>query len=198
VRHVIGAVDPQGVTLSSFKSPTAEELSHDFLWRIRRGLPGAGEIGVFDRSHYEDVLVARVHSLVSRAVSSRRYAAINRFEAGLVANGTAVIKVMLHISPEEQKARLRERLDRPEKHWKYSPGDIDERAHWPAYQEAYQAALTKCTTDDAPWYVVPADHKWYARWAVQHILLHTLAGLELRWPTADFDVEAEKLRLASS
>lgn len=197
VRHVIGQVDPQGVAHHSFKKPTKEELAHDFLWRIRRALPGEGEIGVFDRSHYEDVLVVRVHDLVPRATWSRRYATINRFEAGLANRGTRLIKIFLHISPEEQRERLAERLDRPDKYWKYNPGDIDERRLWPDYQEAYQVALTKTSTEAAPWYVVPADHKWYARWAVQHLLLLTLQGMNLEWPPATFDVTAEKLRLAS-
>ncbi|MFN8077367.1 MAG: PPK2 family polyphosphate kinase [Kineosporiaceae bacterium] len=198
VRHVVGAVDPQGVNHTAFKAPTPVERAHDFLWRIRQALPGAGEIGVFDRSHYEDVLVVRVHDLVPRAVWARRYATINRFEAGLAAKGTTLVKVMLHVSPQEQKARLEERLNRPDKYWKYNPRDLDERALWPAYQEAYQAALTKCSTEAAPWYVVPADHKWYARWAVQHLLLAALEAIDPQWPAADFDVEAELARLAHS
>ncbi|WP_088320923.1 polyphosphate kinase 2 family protein [Kineosporia sp. R_H_3] len=198
MRHVVGAVDPQGVRHTAFKAPTPEERSHDFLWRIRRALPQAGEIGVFDRSHYEDVLVVRVHDLVPRATWQRRYAAINRFEKALVDKGTTVVKVMLHISKDEQKERLAERLDRPDKHWKYNPGDVDERGHWDAYQEAYQVALTRCSTQAAPWYVVPADRKWYARWAVQQLLTDALSDLDPRWPEADFDVEAEKKRLAES
>ncbi|MBI4939683.1 MAG: polyphosphate kinase 2 family protein [Actinobacteria bacterium] len=198
MRHVVGAVDPQGVRHTAFKAPTAEERAHDFLWRIRRALPQAGEIGVFDRSHYEDVLVVRVHDLVPRATWSRRYATINRFEKSLADKGTTVVKVMLHISKEEQKARLAERLDRPDKHWKYNPGDVDERGHWDAYQEAYQVALTRCSTQAAPWYVVPADKKWYARWAVQQLLTDALSDLDPQWPAADFDVEAEKKRLAES
>lgn len=198
MRHVVGAVDPQGVRHTAFKAPTEEERAHDFLWRIRRALPQAGEIGVFDRSHYEDVLVVRVHDLVPRATWQRRYAAINRFEASLAARGTAVVKVMLHIGRDEQKERLAERLDRPEKHWKYNPGDIDERMHWDAYQEAYQVALTRCSTQAAPWHVVPADRKWYARWAVQQLLVDALADLDPQWPAADFDVEQEKARLAAT
>lgn len=198
VRHVLGSVDPQGVALHAFKAPTAEERAHDFLWRIRKELPGPGSIGVFDRSHYEDVLIVRVHDLVPRATWSRRYATINRFEASLAAKGTSIVKINLHISREEQGARLAERLDRPDKHWKYNPGDVDERAYWNEYAEAYQVALERCDTDVAPWYVVPADHKWYARWAVQNILLHTLQQLDPRWPTADFDVELEKARLAAT
>ncbi len=198
MRHVVGAVDPQGVRHAAFKAPTPEEREHDFLWRIRRALPGPGEIGVFDRSHYEDVLVVRVQELVPRAVWQRRYATINRFEQGLVDRGTSVVKVMLHISRDEQKQRLAERLERPDKHWKYNPGDIDARQHWDAYQEAYQAALTRCSTEAAPWYVVPADRKWYARWAVQQLLLDVLRRMDPQWPAADFDVEREKARLAAT
>jgi PPK2 family polyphosphate:nucleotide phosphotransferase len=198
MRHVVGAADPQGVGHTAFKAPTEEEREHDFLWRIRRALPGPGEIGVFDRSHYEDVLIVRVHDLVPRAVWSRRYATINRFEAATVAKGTTIVKVMLHISKDEQKERLTERLDRPDKYWKYNPGDVDERACWDDYQEAYQVALTRCSTEAAPWYVVPADHKWYARWAVQQLLIDALTDIDPQWPAADFDVEAEKARLAAS
>src|SRR5690606_1236521 len=198
MRHVVGAVDPQGVQIRAFKQPTEEEKKHPFLWRIRKALPDAGMIGVFDRSHYEDVLVVRVHDLVPPAQWGRRYATINDFEQGLVDDGVTLIKVMLHISPEEQKERLTERLDRPDKYWKYNPGDVDERAHWDAYQEAYQVALERCSTDAAPWFVVPADRKWYARLAVQRLLLEHLRALDLRWPPADFDVAAEQERLAAS
>ncbi|WP_083663909.1 polyphosphate kinase 2 family protein [Ornithinimicrobium sp. CNJ-824] len=198
MRHVVGAVDPQGVQIRAFKKPTEEEKQHPFLWRIRKALPEAGMIGVFDRSHYEDVLVVRVHDLVPPAQWARRYATINEFEQGLVDDGVTLIKVMLHISPEEQKERLTERLERPDKYWKYNPGDVDERAHWEAYQEAYQAVMDRCSTEAAPWFVVPADRKWYARLAVQRLLLEHLRALDLRWPPADFDVEAEQERLAAS
>lgn len=198
MRHVMGAVDPQGVHLRSFKAPTEEELAHDFLWRIERALPRPGLIGVFDRSHYEDVLIARVRSLVPRHVVDARYEQINEFEQRLVAQGTTVVKVMLHISKDEQKARLAERLERPDKYWKYNPGDVDERLRWDDYQEAYQLALTRCSTPQARWHVVPADRKWYARWAVQQLLLDALTALDPQWPPADFDVEAERARLAAS
>ena len=196
MRHVVGAVDPQGVDITSFKAPTAEERSPPFLWRIRRALPTPGDIGVFDRSHYEDVLIVRVHDLVPRTTWSRRYAQINTFEAGVVAAGTTIVKVMLHISSAEQKARLTERLEREDKHWKYNPGDVDERVHWADYMQAYQAALDKCSTEVAPWFVVPADNKWYARLAVTNLLLEHLEAMDPQWPAADFDVEAEKTRLA--
>jgi PPK2 family polyphosphate:nucleotide phosphotransferase len=196
MRHVVGAVDPQGVAITAFKAPTAEEKRHPFLWRIRRALPRAGQIGVFDRSHYEDVLIVRVHDLVPKSVWSRRYSQINRFEAQVVDSGTTVVKVMMHLSSDEQKERLTERLDRPDKHWKYNPGDVDERSHWADYMEAYQVALEKCSTTQAPWHVVPADRKWYARLAVTNLLLEALETMDPQWPEADFDVEAEQERLA--
>ena len=196
VTHVVGGVDPQGVTVFGFTKPTETELAHDFLWRVRRRLPEPGFLGVFDRSHYEDVLIARVRDFVTREVITERYQLINDFEAELVSSGTTIVKVMLHISPGEQKERLSERLGRPEKHWKFNASDLDERALWPSYQSAYQAALTSTSTADAPWFVVPADRKWYARVAVQHLLLDAMRGLRLQWPPADFDVASEKARLA--
>lgn len=198
VRHVVGGIDPQGVHIYAFKAPTDEEKSHDFLWRVRKQLPSAGSIGVFDRSHYEDVLIHRVRGFSPPDVIEQRYGIIEEFEREVVASGTTIIKVMLHISSDEQKARLQERLDRPDKHWKYNPGDVDERMHWNAYQEAYQIALSRTSTPDAPWYVVPANHKWYARWAVQQLLLDVLTKLDPQWPAADYDVEAEKKRLAAT
>jgi PPK2 family polyphosphate:nucleotide phosphotransferase len=198
IRHVVGGVDPQGVRVHAFKAPTDEEKAHDFLWRIRRELPTAGQIGVFDRSHYEDVLIHRVRGFSPPDVVEQRYGLIRDFEHELAEGGTTLIKVMLHISPDEQKARLQERLDRPDKHWKFNPGDIDERQHWPAYMDAYQIALERTTAADAPWFVVPADRKWYARWAVQTLLLRTLERLDPQWPAADFDVEEQKARLAAS
>ena len=196
VRHVVGSFDPQGVELTSFKVPTPGEKSKGFLWRIRNALPAAGMIGVFDRSHYEDVLVARVHELVTKQVWSRRYTSINTFEAQSTRRGIRIVKVMLHISPDEQRSRLAERLERPDKHWKYRPGDLDDRARWDEFQDAYQDAVTRCSTENAPWYVVPANKKWYARWAVQQLVLDALRDLDPPWPQAAFDVEAEKERLA--
>ena len=198
VRHVVGGVDPQGVALAAFKQPTAEELEHDFLWRVERRLPAPGFIGVFDRSHYEDVLIGRVHALADETEIERRYDAIVDFEKRVTASGTRIVKVMLHISRDEQKARLMERLDRPDKHWKYSPGDVDERLQWDDYMAAYQTVFERTSTPDAPWYVVPANHKWYARLAVQELLLDVLRGIDPQWPAADFDVEAEKKRLAAT
>lgn len=196
LRHTIGLVDPQGVRITSFKAPTEEERAHDFLWRIEKGLPDPGFIGVFDRSHYEDVLVARVRGFADPTEVERRYGAINAFEARLVDEGFSVVKCMLHISAEEQKARLAERLANPEKHWKYNPGDLDERALWPSYRDAYERALQCTNTDVAPWHVVPSDKKWFRNLAVGQLLLDTLRGLHLQWPSADFDVGAEQRRLA--
>ena len=198
LRHAVGMLDPQGVRIKAFKAPTAEERKRGFLWRIRNALPAPGEVGVFDRSHYEDVLVARVNKLARPDVIERRYDAINKFEQELVDSGCAVIKVMLHISSDEQKARLMERLDRPDKHWKYNPGDVDERAKWGDYQRAYEIALERCNSDAAPWFVVPADRKWYRNLAVTHLLVEHLKGMKLAWPLADFDVKLEKKRLAAT
>lgn len=196
LRHAVGMIDPQGVRITSFKAPTEEEKRHDFLWRIEKGVPEPGYVGVFDRSHYEDVLVAKVRRLAEPDEVERRYDAIRDFESRLVDEGTTIIKCMLHISAEEQEARLLERLQNPEKHWKYNPGDIDERAFWADYQHAYEVAIERTHTDAAPWYVVPADKKWYRNLAVAQLLLTTLRGLDLQWPKADFDVEAEIQRLA--
>ncbi|SBS71535.1 polyphosphate kinase 2 family protein [uncultured Microbacterium sp.] len=198
VRHVIGATDPQGAHLKAFKAPTEEERAHDFLWRIEKEVPPPGFIGVFDRSHYEDVLIGRVRALAPPEEIERRYDAINDFEARLVERGIRIIKVMLHISPDEQKARLMERLERPDKHWKYNPGDVDERLRWPQYMDAYQTVFERTSTQYAPWHVVPANAKWYARLAVQALLLQALEDIDPQWPAADFDVDTEKKRLAAS
>jgi PPK2 family polyphosphate:nucleotide phosphotransferase len=195
IRHVVGQVDPQGCAITSFKAPTREELAHDFLWRIRRRLPGPGKLGVFDRSHYEDVLIVRVHNLVPRTTWMRRYAAINRFEARLADDDVRVVKVFLHISKEEQRQRLLARLDDPTKLWKFNPHDVDERASWADYQEAYAAALERCNNDTAPWYRVPADRKWYRDWAVANLLVEHLEDMKLPWPKPDFDIEEQRARL---
>ncbi|MGC5049533.1 PPK2 family polyphosphate kinase [Micrococcus porci] len=195
MRHVVGQMDPQGVDVHAFKRPTPEEARHDFLWRVRPHLPMPGTLSVFDRSHYEDVLIQRVRSLAPAEEIERRYTAIREFEAEAVAAGTRVVKVMLHISPEEQKARLSERLERADKHWKFNPGDLDERELWDEYQEAYRVALHRTDATDAPWFIVPADRKWYARVAVQELMIETLEAMGLTWPEADFDVEAARRRL---
>ncbi len=198
VKHVVGDGNPQGIRYTGFGVPTEEERKHNYLWRIRRALPPAGHIGVFDRSHYEDVLVVRVHNIVPPEVWGRRYDEINRFEEKLVEEGMTIIKVAMFVSLDEQKARLSERLDRPDKYWKYNPADVDERLRWPAYQEAYQVLLERTSTDYAPWHVVPCDRKWYSRLAILELLIEALEGLNLSWPPADFDVEAEKKRLAKA
>ncbi|GMA30538.1 PPK2 family polyphosphate kinase [Litorihabitans aurantiacus] len=198
VRHVLGMVDPQGVSVRSFGVPTAKELSHHFLWRVRRALPPAGRIGVFDRSHYEDVLVARVDSLVPAETIERRYTDIVRFEEKLAAAGTTVVKVALVISPQEQHERLGKRLARPDKHWKFAVSDLETRARWPQYTAAYDVAIERTSTASAPWFVVPADRKWYARLAVTQLLVEALSGLPLEWPVADFDVAAAERALAAT
>ncbi|MFQ4149268.1 PPK2 family polyphosphate kinase [Arthrobacter sp. LAPM80] len=195
VGNVVGAVDPQGVKLTTFKAPTDEEKAHDFLWRVRPGAPGPGMFGVFDRSHYEDVLIHRVHGWADGAELERRYDAINAFEAELIDSGTTIVKVMLNISPAEQLKRLTARLHDPTKYWKYSPTDLDERKFWPEYMDAYQHAFEKTSSEGAPWYVVPADKKWYARMAVQEILINALGGLNLQWPAGDYDLAHERSRL---
>jgi len=195
LKDTVGLVDPQGVKITSFKAPTKEELAHDFLWRIRKGLPGPGFLGVFDRSHYEDVLIARVRELSPPDEIERRYGAINDFETELVQGGTTLIKCMLHISPKEQKERLLARLEDPTKHWKYNPKDLGERARWGEYRSAYEIALERTNTELAPWYVIPADKKWYRNLAVGNLLLETLRRLDPPWPKADFDVDVEKQRL---
>ncbi len=198
MRHVVGQVDPQGVRIKAFKAPTEEERSHDFLWRIERELPEPGMVGVFDRSHYEDVLIHRVRGLSAPEVIEERYAQIVHFERGLAERGIALVKVMLHISRAEQGARLLQRLDRPDKHWKYSPGDVDEREQWDAYMEAYQVAINRTAGPTSPWYVVPADRKWFARLAVHELLVEALEGIDPQWPVADFDVAVERERLIAT
>ncbi|WP_104091706.1 polyphosphate kinase 2 family protein [Arthrobacter sp. GMC3] len=198
VGRVVGAVDPQGVKLTTFKAPTDEEKAHDFLWRVRPAVPGPGMLGVFDRSHYEDVLIHRVHAWADADELERRYAAINDFEAELAAAGTTVVKVMLNLGRDEQLQRLSARLHDPTKYWKYSPTDLDERAFWPDYMDAYQKVFERTSTPNAPWYVVPADKKWYARMAVQEILIEALNGLNLQWPAGDYDLEHERARLKTA
>ncbi|MFG3616913.1 polyphosphate kinase 2 family protein [Nocardia sp. NPDC047654] len=198
VRHVIGSVDPQGVDHAAFGVPTQEEQRHHYLWRIREALPRAGQLGVFDRSHYEDVLVVRVHNLVPPTVWEPRYDEINAFERELVDEGITLVKVAMFVSLDEQKRRLAERLERADKFWKFNPADIDERAYWPAYQEAYQAMLDRTSTEYAPWHVVPADRKWFSRLAVTELLIAALERLDLDWPLPTFDVEQQKRRLAQA
>ena len=198
VRHVLGLVDPQGVAHHSFKAPTPEEQAHDFLWRVERQVPQAGLIGVFDRSHYEDVLVHRVRKLSTPEEVESRYARIIDFEQRLVNQGTRVLKVFLHLSREEQYQRLMARLDDPTKHWKFAPGDVDDRLLWNEYQEAYEIALGRTNTEAAPWFVVPADHKWAARWCVGQLLQHVLRGINPQWPHAGYDVAEQRARLEAA
>jgi PPK2 family polyphosphate:nucleotide phosphotransferase len=196
LKHTVAEFDPGGLHLKSFKAPTREELRHDFLWRVEKEAPPAGIIGIFDRSHYEDVLIGRVHELVPAEEIERRYDAINAFEQRLTDQGTTVVKCMLHISADEQRKRLLARLDEPTKRWKFKPGDVDERALWPAYQRAYELVLERCNTEAAPWYVVPSDRKWYRNWAIGMLLLETLRGMGLSWPEPDYDVEEQRARLS--
>jgi PPK2 family polyphosphate:nucleotide phosphotransferase len=182
LEHVIGAVNPIGVRITSFKAPTEEELARDYLWRVHAQVPARGELGVFDRSHYEDVLAARVEGLVPKARWERRYDHIRAFEQLLADEGTTIVKVLLHLSKAEQKRRLEARLARPHKRWKFNPEDLRTRARWDDYQAAFEDAVERTGTPWAPWYVVPADKKWYARWAVASILVATLEAMDLRWP----------------
>jgi PPK2 family polyphosphate:nucleotide phosphotransferase len=195
IDKALGLLSPNGFRLTSFKKPTEEELSHDFLWRIDRALPDAGMVGVFDRSHYEDVLVGRVHALADEQEIERRYDAINAWEKNLVDDGTVIIKCLLHMSYEKQRERLLARLDDPDKQWKFHPSDVDERERWDDYQKAYAIALERCNTDVAPWYVVPSDRKWYRNWAVGQLLLEALRGMGPEWPKPGYDVAEQRSRL---
>ncbi len=197
-RHVMGLVDPQGVSLRSFGVPTAEERRHHYLWRIKRGLPRPGLIGVFDRSHYEDVLVVRVEELVEEEVWRKRYAEINKWEKSLVDDETIVIKLALMVSHDEQGKRLMERLDRPDKRWKFSSGDLTTRARWDDFQEAYADVFRLTDTDHAPWYVLPADRKWYSRLAATEILTRTLVDMDLKWPQPRWKPEVQRRQLAAT
>jgi PPK2 family polyphosphate:nucleotide phosphotransferase len=198
IKHVFGSVNPQGCRVTTFKAPTEQELRHHFLWRIRRALPERRMIGIFNRSHYEDVLIVRVHGLVPRTVWEGRYEEINRFERKLVRSGTTVVKVLLHISFEEQRERLLARLRDPTKRWKFNPEDLHERERWTEYQEAYEAMLEGCSNDEAPWHVVPADRKWYRNWAMGRLLLETLERMAPQYPEPNLNLEELEARLSSS
>ena len=195
VKHVVGLVNPAGVRITSFGKPTKEELSHSFLWRISKAVPPPGYLGVFNRSQYEDVLIVRVHDLVPPAEWEKRYDLINAWEAKQVADGVTFVKVFLHISKKEQRDRLLARLADVRKHWKVNPGDIDERGKWEDYRAAYAAVLERCSTDAAPWYVVPADRKWYRNWAITNLLIEQLEEMALRWPEPPFDAAEQRARL---
>lgn len=182
VKHVFTGVNPAGVSISSFKAPSDKELAHDFLWRIHQRVPERGQIGVFNRSHYEDVLVVRVANLAPESVWRPRYEAIAEFERNLVREGTTIVKIFLHISKDEQAERLQARLDDPAKHWKFNVADLDARDQWSDYQKAYADAIARTSTDEAPWYVVPADRKWYRNWVVSTLLVETLERLDPKFP----------------
>jgi PPK2 family polyphosphate:nucleotide phosphotransferase len=195
IRYALRGLNPQGVRIVSFKAPTPNERRHDFLWRVKRQLPRPGEIVIFNRSHYEDVLIAKVRTLASPAVIDRRYDLINRFEAEIVKHGTTVLKLFLHISADEQRDRLFARLKESDKQWKFSGHDISERRYWGDYQKAYSAALGRCSTTAAPWYVVPANRKWYRNWAVAQLLIETMEDMKLTYPKPHLDVRALKKSL---
>jgi len=195
VRHALRGLNPLGVRIVSFKAPTPNERRHDFLWRVRRQLPRPGEIVIFNRSHYEDVLIAKVRELAPPEVIERRYGLINRFEADIVKHGTAIVKVFLHISADEQQARLLARLAEADKHWKFSGGDVSERAYWDDYQVAYGTAIGRCSTAAAPWYVIPANRKWYRDWAVSQLLIETMEAMKLIYPNPHLDVRALRKRI---
>jgi PPK2 family polyphosphate:nucleotide phosphotransferase len=188
IRHVMSGLSPQGVEVRAFKAPSDEERAHDFLWRVHKAVPPYRYIGIFNRSHYEDVLVVRVHKMVPKDVWKKRYEQINQFEKSLAINNVVILKFYLHISKEEQKKRLLERLKDPTRHWKFSLADIKERQYWSAYRKAYEAALSHCSTDWAPWHIVPANHKWYRNLVVAETLVQTLRDLDLRYPKPEIDI----------
>ncbi|MFZ2096352.1 MAG: polyphosphate kinase 2 family protein [Anaerolineales bacterium] len=194
IHHVMGAMNPQGCSVAGFKVPTAEELAHDYLWRIHKMTPRKGHITVFNRSHYEDILVVRVHNLVPEEIWSKRYTEINAFERQLVNSGTTIVKFFLHIDKEEQLQRFRDRLDESDKQWKISDSDYTEREYWDNYQQAYEEALSKCSFNYAPWYVIPANHKWFRDLAVSQILVETMKGWKMKYPQPSVDLaEIKKL-----
>jgi PPK2 family polyphosphate:nucleotide phosphotransferase len=197
IKHVLGGLNPVGVRVASFDKPTRRELAHHFLWRIKRQVPGPGLIGVFNRSHYEDVLVPRVHEMVPTTVLAQRYAEINSFEQHLANRGVLLVKCFLHISPEEQGKRLIARLDDPKKTWKYDPDDVTERARWDSYQQAYNDAITSCAGADAPWSIIPSDDKWYRNWAVAALLARRLQDLDPQYPPPP-DAAHEKARIRAT
>jgi PPK2 family polyphosphate:nucleotide phosphotransferase len=189
IKHVVGSMNPEGCDVANFKEPTQEELAHDFLWRVEAKTPKRGEIAIFNRSHYEDVLIVRVHNLVPKEVWSKRYDQINDFERRLAANGTRMLKFFLHISQEEQLRRFEQRLDDPTKRWKISESDYTEREYWDDYVRAYEDALAKCNTGDAPWFVIPADHKWFRDLAVSEIIVAALQSMNIQVPKPTVNIE---------
>lgn len=193
VTHLFSDMNPQGLSVFSFKQPSRSEAAHDFLWRAHQRAPGKGEIVIFNRSHYEDVLVARVHKLVDKSIWSKRFELINDFEKMLASNGTRILKFLLHISPEEQLERFKQRLDDPYRHWKISEADYAERKLWPAYIEAYEEAIERTSTKHAPWYIIPANHKWFRNLAISEILSHTMGDMDLKLPPTHVDLD--KIRI---
>jgi len=189
INHVFASMNPQGCRVYAFKTPSAEELAHDYLWRIHQDTPRKGLVTIFNRSHYEDVLVVRVHNLVSKEVWSKRYDEINNFEKELVDNDTHILKFYLHIDKEEQLSRFKQRLDDPKRHWKISESDYAEREHWNDYQKAYEEAISKCSTNHAPWYIIPSNHKWFRNLAVSQILVDTLESLNMKFPAPTANIE---------
>ncbi len=185
IRKVCQGVNPQGVKVTPFKKPSSEELAHDFLWRIHKAVPAAGMIGIFNRSHYEDVLVVRVHDIVPEAVWRPRYELINQFERHLTSSGTRILKFFLHISKDEQKERFQDRLDEPDKHWKFDTNDLNKRARWDDYQDAFEDMVNHCTTEEVPWYVIPADQKWYRNVAIMRVIIDTLQQMDPQFPKSD-------------
>jgi PPK2 family polyphosphate:nucleotide phosphotransferase len=198
ITHVVGNFNPQGVLITAFKAPSPEERRHHFLWRIRKCVPEVGDVGIFNRSHYEDVLIVRVHNLAPAKVIDKRYGEINDFENELVRGGTRVVKICLHISYKEQRSRLIDRLENPDKRWKFNEHDIDERALWDDYMSAYGIAISRCSPPEAPWYVVPANNKAYRNWAVSQILVETLEEMNPQYPRPKLDIKRLLKRLAKS
>jgi PPK2 family polyphosphate:nucleotide phosphotransferase len=194
INHVLGAMNPQGCTVNGFKVPSREEASHDFLWRYHQHTPGKGQVAIFNRSHYEDVLVVRVHDLVPKKVWSRRYEYINDFERMLHENGTHILKFYLHIDPDEQLERFKRRIDDPARHWKISDGDYAERPYWDAYTRAFEAALEKCSTRHAPWFIIPSNHKWFRNLAISKIVVETMESLGMKFPEPTVDINDIKMK----
>jgi PPK2 family polyphosphate:nucleotide phosphotransferase len=188
IKHVLGSMNPQGCPVASFKVPSKEEAAHDFLWRCHKAAPAKGQVAIFNRSHYEDVLVVRVHNLVPEKIWSKRYELINDFEKMLFDNGTHILKFYLHIDADEQLARFKQRIDDPTRHWKISDADYAERAYWDAYTRAYEAALSKCSTRHAPWFVIPSNHKWFRNLAISQIVVQTLQALDMKFPQPSVDI----------
>ncbi len=188
IRHVMSGVNPQGCQVTSFKTPTPEELAHDFLWRVHKAVPSRGNIGIFNRSHYEDVLVVRVHGLVSKEVWHKRYRQINEFEQTLTENGVTILKFFLHIGKDEQKKRIEARIQDPTRNWKLAPSDLAERQHWDDYVEAYEDALHRCSTEWAPWYIIPSNKKWFRNYLVAELVVRALDRMHLKFPPPAMDV----------